>query len=52
MFDCREYERQKARLPCCLSSIEYERRIKETVDKLEKEKCYKALKQLCKHVKI
>ncbi len=37
MFDCREYERQKARLPCCLSSIEYERRIKEIVDKLEKE---------------
>ena len=36
MFDCREYERQKARLPCCLSSIEYERRIKEIVDKLEK----------------
>lgn len=37
MFDCREYERQKARLPCCLSSFEYERRIKEIVDKLEKE---------------
>ena len=37
MFDCREYERQKARLPCCLSPIEYERRIKEIVDKLEKE---------------
>ena len=38
MCDCREYERQKARLPCCLSAIEYERRIKEIVDKLEKEK--------------
>lgn len=35
MLDLREYEKQKARLPCYLSPAEYEQRIKEIVDKLE-----------------
>lgn len=37
MLDCRKYEKLKARLPCYLMPKEYEKGIKNIVDKLEEE---------------